>query len=128
MVNRSKMKYRAEYSQIVEDWRSSGLSRADYCIAHNYHPNTFDGWIKKMSRPAGRSKLDRNNAKGTLKPKIKNSVLVPLKIEDSPRCKVVNASFELRYPNGVSLTMSSLPITEDLSRIIHLYRPELCSR
>jgi transposase-like protein len=128
MVIRSKMKYRAEYCQIVEDWRKSGMSRADYCIAHNYHPNTFDGWIKKMNRPAGYSTLDRNRAKSPLNPKIKNSVLVPLNIEDSPRITVDNASFELRYSNGVSLTMSSLPATEDLLRIVHLYRPELCSR
>jgi len=129
MVSKSKMKYRAEYSQIVEDWRRSGMKKTDYCIAHNYHINTFDGWINKMNQPAGVSKLDRNraSANSTLSSKIKNPVLVPLKIEDSPRL-VVNPVFELHYPNGVSLTMSSLPATEDLARIIHLYRPELCSR
>jgi len=64
MVNRSKMKYRAAYSQIIEDWRSSGLNRADYCVAHNYHPSIFDGWIKKMSRAAGQSKSVKNKVKG----------------------------------------------------------------
>jgi len=128
MTNRSKMKYRAEYSKIVEDWCRSGLSRADYSREHGYHPNTFDGWIKKMSRLVDQSKSIKNKVK-VLKKEIQNqeSVLVPLKIENVPQSPI-SATFELRYPNGVSLSMSSLPTTEDLSRIVHLYRPELCSR
>ena len=122
------MKYRAEYSQIVEDFRKSGLNRTDYCNAHSYHPNTFDGWIKKMSRPIERGKWAKNKVKGLKNHKEhKHSVLVPLKSDDMPST-IVSPSFELRYPNGVSLIMSSLPATEDLSRIIHIYRPELCSR
>ena len=128
MVNRSKMKYRAEYSQIVEDWRKSGLNRTDYCVARGYHPNTFDGWIKKMSRAAGDSKSAKNKVKGLKKQvQTKESILVPLKIENSP-CVAISPSFELHYPNGVILSMSSLPVTEDLSRIVHLYRAELCLR
>jgi hypothetical protein len=128
MTNRSKMKYRSEYSQIVEDWRSSGLNRVDYCVAHGYHPNTFDGWIKKMSRTAVQSKSAKNKVKGLKKQiQTKESVLVPLKIENSP-CVAIPPSFELHYPNGVILSMSSLPVTEDLSRIVHLYRAELCLR
>jgi hypothetical protein len=122
------MKYRAEYSHIVEDWRSSGLNRADYIRAHGYHPNTFDGWIKKMSRPFGQSKSAKSKVKGLTKQiSTQESILVPLKIENVPQSPI-SATFELRYPNGVSLSMSSLPTTEDLSRIVHLYRPELCSR
>ena len=122
------MKYRAEYSQIVEDFRKSGLNRTDYCNAHSYHPNTFDGWIKKMSRPIERGKWAKNKVKGLKNHKEhKHSVLVPLRIDAVPST-IVSPSFELRYPNGVSLIMSSLPATEDLSRIIHIYCPELCSR
>lgn len=128
MVIRSKMKYRAEYSKIVENWRKSGLSRVDYSREHGYHPNTFDGWIKKMNRPAGQSKSIKNKVK-VLKKQIhkQESVFVPLKIENVPQSAIL-PTFELRYPNGVSLSMSSLPTTEDLSRIVHLYRSELCSR
>jgi hypothetical protein len=122
------MKYRAEYSQIVEDWRKSGLNRADYCVARGYHPNTFDGWVKKMSRAAGQSKSAKSEVKGFKKQiQTKESILVPLKIENAPGL-AISPSFELRYPNGVSLSMSALPATEDLSRIIHLYRAELCLR
>jgi len=122
------MKYRAEYSKIVENWRKSGLNRADYSALHGYHPNTFDGWIKKMNRPAGQSKSIKNKVK-VLKKQIhkQESVFVPLKIENVPQSAIL-PTFELRYPNGVSLSMSSLPTTEDLSRIVHLYHPELCSR
>ena len=128
MVIRSKMKYRAEYSKIVEDWRKSGLSRADYSQEHGYHPNTFDGWIKKMNRPAGQSGLVKSKTSGLKKQiHIQESVFVPLKIENVPQSAIL-PTFDLRYPNGVSLSMSSLPTTEDLSRIVHLYRPELCSR
>jgi hypothetical protein len=122
------MKYRSEYSQIVEDWRKSGLNRADYCVVHSYHPNTFDGWIKKMSRAAGDSKSVKSKVKGLKKQiQTKESTLVPLKIENAPRL-AIPPSFELHYPNGVILSMSSLPVTEDLSRIVHLYRGELCLR
>lgn len=122
------MKYRAEYSKIVADWHKSGLNRADYCKANSYHPNTFDGWITKMNRPAGQAKLEKNKAKGMKKQiQTKESILVPLKIENMPQVDIYPA-FELRYPNGVSLSMSSLPATEDLSRIVHLYCPELCLR
>ncbi len=61
------MKYRAEYSQIVEDFRKSGLNRTDYCNAHSYHPNTFDGWIKKMSRPTRQCRLEKSKVKGLKK-------------------------------------------------------------
>ena len=128
MVIRSKMKYRAEYCQIVEDWRKSGMNRADYCSAHGYHPNTFDGWIKKMSRPVGQSKSKKGKFTGSKKiNETKPSVLVPLKIEDSPLVEA-SPTFEFRYPNGVSLSMSSLPCNEDLSRIVHIYGSGLCSR
>jgi len=122
------MKHRAEYSKIVEDWRRSGLSRADYCQAHRYVPSTLDGWIKKMSRPAGQSKSTKGKIK-VLRKQIQSldSVLVPLKIENATIVPI-SPTFELRYPNGVSLSMSSLPATEELSRMVHLYRPELCSR
>ena len=122
------MKYRAEYSQIVEDWRRSGLSRADYSRLHGYHPNTFDGWIKKMNRSAGQSKRTKIKVRVLKKEnQTHGSVFMPLKIENVPQ-SAISPTFELRYPNGVSLSMSSLPTTEDLSRIVHLYRPELCSR
>lgn len=128
MVIRSKMKYRAEYCQIVEDWRKSGLNRLDYCSAHGYHPNTFDGWIKKMSRPAGQSKPAKRKVNGLkIKIQTKESILVPLKIENTPSVGVY-PTYELRYPNGVSLSMSSLPNTEELSRIVHIYGSDLCSR
>lgn len=127
MVNRTKMKYRAEYCQIVADWRKSGLSCVDYCNSHGYHPNTFGGWIKKMSREVSPKKSAKTNANYKVQTASNNSVLVPLKIEDSPH-ELVNPTFELRFPNGVSISMSLLPGTEDLSRLIHIYRPELCSR
>ena len=121
------MKYRAEYSQIVANWRNSGLRRIDYCRSHGYHPNTFDGWIKKMSRVVSHEKSAKTTVKRTVQRIPENSVLVPLKIEDSPH-GLVSPVFELRFPNGVSLWMSLLPDTEDLSRLIHIYRAELCSR
>jgi len=122
------MKYREEYSKIVKDWHRSGLSRTDYSREHGYHPNTFDGWIKKMNRPAGESRLVKSKVKGLTKQiSTQESILVPLKIENVPPVGL-SPTFELRYPNGVSLSMSSLPTTEDLSRIVHLYRSELCSR
>ena len=128
MTNRSKMKYRAEYSKIVEDWRKSGLSATDYSREYGYHPNTFDGWIKKMNRPAGQSGLVKSKTSGLRKQiQTQESVFVPLKIENAPQ-SAISPTFELRYPNGVSLSMNSLPATEDLSRIVHLYRSELCSR
>ena len=117
------MKYRAEYSKIVEDWRRSGLSRTDYSREHGYHPNTFDGWIKKMNRSAGQSKRAKTKVRVLKKEnQTHDSVLVPLKIENVPPAGI-SPTFELRYPNGVSLSMSSLPTTEDLSRLVHLYHP-----
>ena len=121
------MKYRSEYSLIVADWRKSGLNRVDYCRAHGYHPNTFNGWIKKMSCVVSQGKSAKTSVKRPVQRTSENSVLVPLKIEDLPR-ELVSSVFELRFPNGVSLSMNLLPNTEDLSRLIHSYRPELCSR
>ncbi len=81
-----------------------------------------------MSRPTRQCRLEKSKVKG-LKKQIQNqdSFFVPLKIENMPQ-SAISPTFELRYPNGVSLSMSSLPATEDLSRIVNLYRPELCSR
>jgi hypothetical protein len=111
---KSKKKYRPEYSQIVELWRKSGMSRQEFSRAHNYNQCTFDGWIKKVAigMPA---KLPTSR------------VLVPLHIDHSPIFEP-QARFEVKYPNGVSMAMSSLPGNEDLSRIIHIYGSDLCSR
>ena len=123
---RSKMKYRAEYCRIVEDWRKSGLNRSDYCKEHKYKPSTFDGWIKKSGKLAKEKSKSLTPAE-KLPKSVKQSAFVPLQIENSPH-RVATPTFELRYPNGVSLVMSALPGTEELSRLVHLYRRELCSR
>lgn len=111
---KSKKKYRPEYSIIVAQWRKSGLTRHEFCIQHNYIESTFDGWIKKVAigMPA---KLP------------KARILVPLHIDHSPIFEPL-ARYEVKYPNGVSLAMSSLPGNEDLSRIVHIYGSGLCSR
>jgi len=119
---KSKRKYRSEYCQIVEDWRKSGISRVDYCNQHSYVASTFDGWIKKSMQPTGDVR-----SKSSVKRLNKGSDFISLKIENSPH-GFTNPTFELHYPNGVILGMSTLPTTEELSRIIHLYRPGLCSR
>ncbi|MEI7502403.1 MAG: hypothetical protein WCJ61_03885 [Paludibacter sp.] len=111
---KSKKKYRPEYSSIVAQWRKSGMSRYAFCIENNYNKCTFDGWIKKVEIGLQR-KLPAKR------------VLVPLQIEHS-HFVAPHTTFEVRYPNGVCLEMNSLPSSEDLSRIVHIYRSELCSR
>ena len=111
---KSKKKYRPEYSHIVELWRKSGMSRQEFSRKHNYNQCTFDGWIKKVEIGL-QTKLPTKR------------VLVPLHIEHS-HFVAEHTTFEVKYPNGVYLGMSSLPSSEDLSRIVHVYRPELCSR
>ncbi|MGB4413563.1 MAG: hypothetical protein WBI53_01560 [Paludibacter sp.] len=120
------MKYRAEYCRIVEDWRKSSLNRADYCKDHKYNASTFDGWINKSGKLAKEKSMSLIPAE-KLPKSVKHPAFVPLQIENSPH-RIATPGFELRYPNGVSLAMSALPCTEELSRIVHLYRRELCSR
>jgi hypothetical protein len=99
---------RKEFCKIVQRWRSSGMSRVEFCTQEKIHLDTFAGWIKK----------ERDESAVAQK-------LVPLQIEARP--EIHNCGFEIEYPNGVRLHLATLPSTEDLSRMVHLYR-EPCFR
>ena len=105
----AKRRTKDEYSQIVNRWRNSGMSRASFCRREKIHPTTFAGWIKKEggTSPIGSPKL------------------VPLQIEDSRMAQLDR--FEVEYPNGVRLHLATMPSIEELSGIVHLYR-EPCFR
>ena len=104
-------KTRKEYSQIIDQWRSSGLTRQEFCRENQYNFSTFDGWLRKVNRLSQPT----------------SQKIVPLEIDRSSSIES-KVGFEVLYPNGVRLVMTRLPHTEELTRIIHLYRPELCFR
>lgn len=84
------------------------MSRQEFIREHNYNQCTFDGWIKKVviGLPANLPT---------------SRVLVPLHIDHSPTFEP-QTSFDVKYPNDVSLLMSSLPSNEDLSRILAVFQ------
>ena len=85
------------------------MTRSAFCALEKIQPTTFASWIKKVG--------------GELH--VAAPKLVPLQIDD---CRSIQVDgFEVEYPNGVRLRLGTLPSTEDLSRIIHLYR-EPCFR
>jgi len=101
---KSETKTRKEIYQIVSTWRESGLSRQLFCDQEHLRMVTFASWIKKereQSQPITQS-------------------LVPLQIEEY--CAPLNSGFEVEYPNGVRLHLSSIPCEQELSRLIHIYR------
>jgi hypothetical protein len=100
---KSETKTRKQIYQIVSTWRDSGLSRQSFCEQEHLRMATFESWIKKerdQSQPITQS-------------------LVPLQIEgySSP----ASTGFEVEYPNGVRLHLSSIPSEQELSRLIHIY-------
>ena len=99
----------AERCQIVNRWRSSGMTRAAFCREEKIHITTLAGWIKKED--------------GDLHTAIPK--LVPLQIDESHSIQI--GQFEVEYPNGVRLRLSTMPGLKELSGIVHLYR-EPCSR
>lgn len=106
MIGKQKTsrKSRKEFCQIVDQWRTSGLTRREYCQQEKYNSHTFNVWITKAQTNSPSEPLN----------------LVPLQIHE---CHSFEASsgFEVEYPNGVRLRLSTLPGTEELSRIIHIY-------
>lgn len=106
---KTKRRTRKEYCKIVKRWRISGMTRSAFCAQEKIHSTTFAGWIKKEG---GDSCLAAPE-------------LVPLQIDDCRSAQVIG--FEVEYPNGVRLRLGTIPSTEDLSRIIHIYR-EPCFR
>lgn len=98
-----KRRTRKEYCKIVKRWRKSGMTRRSFCDQEKLNITTFGGWVKK----AGGESV------------IGSPKLVPLQIDDSRTFQF--SGFEVEYPNGVRLRLSSIPCMEDLSRIIHLY-------
>lgn len=107
---KTKTKNRAQMYKIVDHWPLSGLSREEYCVEHNYNQRSFKNWTYKAR--------DYNLSKARDNAQLSSIVaFVPLQIEDAPT-GVDQPRFELHYPNGDRLEMSSLPSTEDLrSRI-----------
>ena len=100
----SKTKTRKQIYQIVSQWQESGLSRQSFCEQENLNMVTFATWIKKereQSQPFTQS-------------------LVPLQVEEY--CTPTSNEFEVEYPNGVRLHLSSIPGDQELSRLIHIYR------
>jgi hypothetical protein len=42
------MKIHTQWRQHVEDWRESGLNRADYCRQHGLNHKTFLVWTRRV--------------------------------------------------------------------------------
>ena len=103
-------KTRKQIYQIVYQWQESGLSRQAFCEQENLSMVTFASWIKK----------EREQAQPF------TQSMVPLQIEEY-LVPISHNGFEVEYPNGVRLHLSTIPGEHELSRLIHIYR-ELCFR
>lgn len=70
-VRRSKK----EITAIVEDWKQSGKSKAQFCLENNFNYQTFFGWIKpKIKKSHSGKKENQSIMSGFAALKIKNPV------------------------------------------------------
>jgi len=82
---------------FVKQWRESGLTQKEFCMEAGIKPGTFSYWVSR-SREAGK--------KG----------FIPL----MPIVSIPPGDFEVIYPNGVKLKISS-PDLKTLAGLIRLY-------
>ena len=85
----------------IQGWQQSTLTQKDYCLQNNLSFSTFYYWSKKLR------KADQVEPIG----------FVSLMIKDHKSASA--GSLQLRYPNGVQL---SVPVTTDLGLLSRLVR------
>ena len=77
-----------DWVNIIEQWKSSGLSQSAYCKANNINYNQF---VYQNAKLSGRANV--------------KSTLLPIKITQSDQATAAQANFTLHYPTGLKLTI-----------------------
>jgi len=74
---------------MIERQQYSGLSVSDFCAQEYIHPVTFYYWRRRLSQKRDSS----------------SPVLVPVRLEQTPRVVPNGFPIELLYPNGVKVSL-----------------------
>lgn len=90
------------WEQEISKFKESGLSGAAYCREHGLSYGKFASWRKKLRNP----QADNRPKKLFSRVEVGDSGGVPTRSEVS-----------IRFPNGVTLTASSLPDPEWLLQV-----------
>lgn len=89
-----------EYSKIVSEWKSSGLSQRDFCNEYGYAFTRFQRWVWKC-----KSNKEEIPSIGRIRISDQNGVSS-------------ETFFEIVYPNGVKLRLNRYPGVEMFSQLI----------
>lgn len=105
-MNRSqKRNSRQHWQQTLNSFYSSGLSGAAFCRKHNLTYTTFANWRQKL-----RKELQFQNDKAALSPS--QSLFAKVERIEPEESVCAEGRAEVRFPNGVTLTLSELPSPE----------------
>ena len=89
---------------LVEGWRKSKQSKADYCKSIPINIHTFTYWVQKYNKQGeGQSETPK---------------FIPLTV--SPSEHILPSALELSYPNGVRLCVNGQPDVELLRALIKI--------
>ena len=88
------MKTHTQWRQLVEAWRGSGLSQADYCRQQSLNSKTFSAWARRIRRE---SSLDKD---APLK-------IISVQVTPSAAAASIDANVMLRFPHGAQLELST---------------------
>lgn len=98
----AKLKRRKEMFHLVELWKSSRMSRNNFCEQHNLRRTTFYYWVKKYEREIQQVSSD----------------FVALEVNKEEPVFASNISLE--YPNGIKVHLSEQIELSTLKKLINL--------
>lgn len=98
-----------DWSSIIQQWKSSGLTQTAYCKANNINYNQFVYQISKLS---ARTKS--------------HSKLLPIQITQPHQFGGVQSCFILDYPNGLKLHIPLNAHPEAIKVLLNCMDQQLC--
>lgn len=95
----------AEKTELVTQWKSSGISQKEWCKDQELSIHTFRKWVGRYGK-----------ALEEVEPKTE---FIPLTFTD----QVITSDYELQliYPNGVKLCIPNTLPSKQIKDFIHLY-------
>ena len=95
-------KRRDEMFRMVELWKSSKMSRNNFCTHHNLRRTTFYYWVKKYEREMQHVSSD--------------FISLEVKREEP----IISSGISLEYPNGIKVHLSDDIELSTLQKLITL--------
>lgn len=101
-------KLKAKMFELVDQWRSSGLTRQAFCIKKDISIHILRYWITKYNKESTMLNTTQE---------LPVTTFSPIRVSDEPK----ETGYTVIYPNGVSIKCNSTIDLSALKSLIELY-------